>query len=155
MSSKRSRGLALGFALAARLHPTAGQGAEPSGGFDAGLARAGLVFVAQQALQAPAQGPLYFSMGQILSGLEHPVGSCRLTFRGEIPAGTRLTVASVGRTRSPHEDRGISSVTFRFQNGNRAQSLFCDTVGNEGPALGEVMTETQGVFQVDTSGIAR
>lgn len=144
--------------LGAVIQPAGALATEHSTSSDDLLGRSGTVFVAQQALKAPKRGALYIVMGRVETGLESPVGSCRLTFRGsgrEVPAGAKLAVASVSRTRSPHADRGISSVTIRFRAGDPAESLFCDTVGNAGPTLGEIMSETQGVFAVESPYLNR
>lgn len=115
--------------------------------------RSGTTFVVERTLVAPASGPLYLSMGDVSETLQQPIGSCRLHFsRGgiELAPGTRLRVASGRSDRSSHSDRGVSTLELRFRPGDGARSLVCDTVGNDGPTLGEVVLETRGVFHIES-----
>lgn len=112
----------------------------------------GTIFLTRMALRAPESGTLYLSQGQALASLPEPVGSCRLRFRvpgGQIATGTPLTVEAVDSATSPYEDRGISSVTWRFAPGDPAESLFCDTVGRGGLAQGDVELEIQGILKLE------
>lgn len=114
----------------------------------------GTIFLTRIPLQAPEAGTLYLSQGQALPSLLEPVGSCRLRFRvpgGKIAAGTPLTVEGVESATSPYEDRGISSVTWRFAAGDPAESLLCDTVGRNGPNAGDVELEMQGVLKIEAA----
>lgn len=131
--------------IAATAAPAASRGDVPA-------FRPGTTFVVERSVQAPAHGPLYLSMGDVSETLAQPVGSCRLHFsRGgvELAPGTRLRVASASAARSPHADRGISTLELRFRPGDGARSLVCDTVGRDGPSLGEVVVETRGVFRIE------
>jgi hypothetical protein len=115
---------------------------------------AGTIFLTRVAIDAPASGTAFISSGQLLPSLDEPVGSCRLKLRvagAKLPTGTPLTVVSVTSTTAPSEDRGISSVTWRFGPEDPAESLLCDTVGNLGLTQGDVEAELKGVLQVEGS----
>jgi hypothetical protein len=135
--------------------PPSGEG--PSSGGVVGRPSAaalgqGTVFRTRVAIPVPASGIVFLSSGQVLQALESPIGSCRLRGRTpgrEIPGGTALTVESVTSTMSPHEDRGVSSVTWRFRAGDPAESLFCDTVGNVGLTRGDVDSELRGGLAIE------
>lgn len=115
---------------------------------------AGTIFLTRTAIRAPESGTVFLSGGQLLPSLDQPVGSCRLKLRvasGQVPSGTPLTVESVASTTSPYEERGISSVTWRFGKDDPAESLLCDVVGNAGPAQYEVEAEVRGVLQIEAA----
>lgn len=116
---------------------------------------AGTIFLTRVAIRAPESGLVYLSGGQALASLDEPVGSCRLRLRvagGQIPAGTPLTADAVDSATSPYEDRGISSVTWRFGASDPAESLLCDTVGRDGPTQGDVEAELRGLLRIEAAG---
>ncbi len=87
-----------------------------------------------------------------MPSLDQPVGSCRLRVRvpgARIGVGTPLTVESVTSATSPYAERGISSVTWRFAEGDPAESLFCDDVGAGGPSQGDVEAAIKGVLRLE------
>lgn len=132
--------------------PAAGAEGRPGA---AALGR-GTVFLTSKAIVAPASGTVFLSGGKSLPSLDQPVGSCRLTLReagGEIGSGTALTVESVSSSTSAYEDRGISSVTWRFAETDPAESLLCDTVGNAGLSQGDVEMELRGALKIEAARV--
>lgn len=114
----------------------------------------GTIFLTRSEIRLPETGIVFLSDGKLLPALAEPVGSCRLRGRtpgGRIASGTPLTVASVTSTTSPYEDRGISSVSWRFVADDPAESLLCDTVGNAGPSQGDVEAEVRDVLQIEAA----
>jgi len=134
--------------------PAAAAAAEQEGKPGAAALGPGTIFLTRIALRAPETGTIYLSQGQALPSLPEPVGSCRLRLRvpgGQIAAGTPLTVERVDSATSAYEDRGISSVTWRFAAGDPAESLYCDTVGRSGPSAGDIELELQGILKVEAA----
>lgn len=114
---------------------------------------AGTIFLSRVALQSGEDGLVYLSQGQQSRTLSQPVGSCRLKLRvpgAALPAGTPLTVLSVDGASSGYEDRGISSVRWLFDPNDPAESLLCDTVGDDGPSQGDVEFEIRGLLKLES-----
>ncbi len=146
--------LAAVAAFADPLPPGAAE-AEFAGKPGAAALGAGTIFLTQAAIRAPESGVVFLSGGQALASLDEPVGSCRLRLRvagAEIPRGTPLTVETVDSARSAYDDRGISSVTWRFAEGDPAELLLCDTVGSGGPTQGDVEAEVRGLLKIEAAG---
>jgi hypothetical protein len=143
--------LVIGLAHAAAADPPEpGTSERPNAGRP-GAAALGAGTIFMTLVDVGGGGTVFLAQGKILPTLAEPVGSCRLKLRGQIPKGTPLAVESVTSATSPYEDRGISSVTWHFAKDDPAESLFCDTVGSDGPSQGDVEVEVKGILKIEAT----
>lgn len=132
--------MAMGFGTSAYAAPDAAIALGP-----------GTTFTSIVALDVPRDRTLFLSDGAPLAELRDPVGSCRFHFRHgirELTAGRSFQVRNVSVSTSPHEDRGVSRVTWQFRESDPVDSLVCDTVGNTGPNEYDVQWSMKGVFSI-------
>jgi hypothetical protein len=122
---------------------------------DAALALGpGTTFTSLVGVAIPADRTLYLSEGVALARLPEPVGSCRMVFHPgvrQLGPGETFRVRSVSSSTSPHADRGISTVRWRFAASDPVESLVCDTVGSPGPEEYDVRWSIRQVFSITPS----